>query len=68
MFIMVLYHIFHIVDQTELDKSIGERVIQDSEYNDEATFMILIITAVSAVFQLLDLSECGTVKSLCITK
>lgn len=56
MFIMVLYHIFHIVDQTELDKSIGKRVIQDFDYNDEATFMILIITAVIAVFQLLNLS------------
>lgn len=56
MFILALYDIFHITDQTELDKSIGKRVIQDLEYNDEATFMILIIAAVSAVFQLLDLS------------
>lgn len=64
MLIMVLYHIFHIVDQTELDKSTGERVIQDSEYKDEATFRILIITAVSAVFQSLDLSQFGTVITL----
>ena len=46
MFIMVLYHIFHIVDQTGLDKNIGNRVIQDFQYSDEASFMILIITAV----------------------
>lgn len=56
MFILALYDIFHIIDQTELDKNIGKRVIQDLEYNDEAAFMIPIITAVSAVFQLLDLS------------
>lgn len=65
---MVLYGIFHIIDQTEVDNSIGKRVIQDFEYSDEAIFMILIITAVSAVFQLLDLSSFGTVKSLCVTK
>lgn len=29
MFIMALYHIFHIVDQIELDKNIGNGVIQD---------------------------------------
>lgn len=56
MFIMVLYHIFHIIAQTELDKNIGNRVVQDLQYSDEASFMILIITAVNAVFQLLDLS------------
>lgn len=66
MFIMMLYHIFHIVDQTELDKNIGNRVIQDLQYSHEASFMILLITAVNAVFQLLNLSLFGTVGSLCI--
>jgi len=56
MFIMVLYHIFHIIDQTELDRNIGNRMIQDLQYSDKASFMILIITAVSGVSQLLNLS------------
>lgn len=66
MFIMMLYHVFHIVDQTELDKNIGNRMIQDLHYSHEAPFMILLITAVNAVFQLLNLSLFGTVRSLCI--
>lgn len=66
MFIMMLYHVFHIVDQTELDKNIGNRMIQDLHYSHEASFMILLITAVNAVFQLLNLSLFGTVRSLCI--
>lgn len=49
------YGIFHIVDQTELDNSIGKSLIQNFEYNDEEIFVILVIIAVSAVFQLLDL-------------